>query len=261
MESGIKVYTSTGFLQIDSTFKNLTLLRKEVVHCPPLPTDGYSKHFAPNQNPYQFYKGNGPSNQQWFGRFERIGEGEAGILPHTEDIRLLCVGLTDTPVAVVRHRGHYKIINVSTSPKDITCYLFTDKASTTGNSGFQIYDSTGQLVFDANRKYMRVADYRALTHSVDVCRIAELPLPREREYALCYTNFWYVHDYFADGDDPWTSTITWYFIMPCAFMFDGAVLVDPLKLYLYTNTGGWAENPSHYQSYVYSHMIVDVTGY
>ena len=262
MESGITVYTDTGKLQIDSVFSNLTLLRKELVRCPALSKlGGYQGLFIGDGTPYRFYKGYKFGNQQWGASFERIGEQEAGILTHTEDISLLCVGLTDTPVAVIRHRGRYKIINVSNRSKDIACYLFTDKVSGASRGGLQLFDALGQVVFDANKKYMRVADYQTFSHSINTARLVELPLPKGREYAVCYTNFWYAHDYFVDGDDPWTSTVDHYLTIPCAFMFDGAVFVDPLNLYLYTDTGGWNTDSGLYQSHIYSHLIVDVNGY
>jgi hypothetical protein len=260
MECGVTVYTDSGKLQIDNNFKNLTLLRKVIVRCPALPTNGFEGYVAKGENPYRFYNDYKGGNQQWHASFEHIGEKEAGILEHTDDIKLLCVGLTDTPVAVIRHRGRYKIINVSKKEKDIVCYLFTDKMDNVGRAGFQVFDASGQVVFDANKKYMRVADYRLFDHSQDLLRLLELPLPKGRSYALCYTNFWYAHDSFVDGDDPLTSTVERYLTISCAFMFEGAVFVDPLKLYISTDLGGWNSNSEQYQSTIYSHLVIDVTG-
>ena len=234
------VYTDSQKLQVDGAYNNLTLLRKEIVHCPAVdcivPTDNYwTRSYV---------------------EFNSLGKTEAGIIPHTSDVVLVCVELTDTPICMIRHEGKYKIINVSKTSKNISCYLFADKPASGGsdNVGMQVYDQQGGLTFDSTRKHMRVVDYRAITAANTDTRLLSVSLPQGKKYAICFAHFFYETVFLVDGLHDVSLTIAG------ARINNGVVHVDPVELHIGGNLD-WHGASDSWRSLNYGHMIIDVTGY
>lgn len=132
MPEGIQVYNDSGILQIDGTFRNLSLISTGSILCNNTSTEipaTYGDVVVPNStSPLLAFPG--------------IGN-----------------GVTCTVISVSGSNRTFRVFYEGNVSVTIPYYVFDVPDSTPTTFGLQVYNSSGQLCFDAAKKYMRVLDF------------------------------------------------------------------------------------------------------
>lgn len=137
MPAGLQVYNSDGVFQIDGEFKNLCLRSKVTVTCNVATSNGVNNNYASAAQNYS-----GISN-------------------------LVIALRSSAPCLVYWISATQYVILSSTNGASVTVYLFGDPPAAGGSSGLQVYNAAGQLVFDSDQKYMRVAGFEIMPGHID----------------------------------------------------------------------------------------------
>lgn len=131
MEAGLQIYNTTGNIQIDSKFKNLAIIKKGEVQL--LGTD-----------------------VEWTGGAKtKINvAGTNPLIAIQSTVRMRTRRLKEA-------NGTYSFyfnISQNVAPPKVKYWVF-DEPTSVGNSGLQVFDQSGQLVFDSSRGYMKVVGF------------------------------------------------------------------------------------------------------
>lgn len=132
MPAGVEIFNDGGFYQIDSTYKNYRLTGILNVTLP-----------GAAQSPPEVFPGVAVTQT-------------LGINP------VLAIRSTVlTSIAMVRTGtiNFFQIRLASFDPGTAEVYVFDQTPPSASSSGLQVYDSVGNLVYDANDKSLRVLDY------------------------------------------------------------------------------------------------------
>lgn len=156
MPAGLQVYNSDGVFQIDGEFKNLCLRSKVTVTCNVATSNGTNNNYA---SAAQNYSG----------------------------ITNLVIALRSSATCMVYWVSATQFVIISdTNGASVTVYLFGDPPAASGTSGLQVYNATGQLVFDSDRQYMRVAGFQIMS-----AHFATYNYPAGKTYAtIASGGFW-----------------------------------------------------------------------
>lgn len=131
MEAGLQIFNTTGNVQIDSKFKNLAVIQKGQVQL--LGTD-----------------------VEWTGGAKtKINvNGTNPILALQSTVRLRTRRVKE---ANGSYSFYFNIAQNVQAP--LVKYWIFDEPTSIGNSGMQVFDGSGQLVFDSSRGYMKVVGF------------------------------------------------------------------------------------------------------
>lgn len=132
MPEGIQVINDSGILQIDSTYRNLCLKTAGVAVTSTLSTEIPASYIDVS-----------------------ISNSVAPLLGFTATTE----GVTCTVISVVGSTVVFRIFSQGAVGTSIPYYVFDVPDGTGSNFGMQVYNASGQLCFDAAKKYMRILDF------------------------------------------------------------------------------------------------------
>lgn len=131
MAAGLQIFNDNGFIQIDGDMLNMEMTAKGVVSI-------------------------AGSNPEYNGRVSTMDISVSGENP------IIAVASGGFCCAYLYQRSGstftFRIYNGDYNTQNVEYYIFDNSANAGGNSGFQVFNSAGRLVFDSNKKYMRVLD-------------------------------------------------------------------------------------------------------
>ena len=148
MAAGIKVINNDGYLQIDENYSNLYLSR--IVKLSLLPKETRLDYYILNL---------------------QDGEKLVGVCASKGEIVVedLFYQHADNVKYYVLFKGN---------AEDVMLYIYGEKPTSTGKSGFRVFDAKGACVFDSNYKYMRIVKFSNATSD-------SYTLDASKKYAVC----------------------------------------------------------------------------
>lgn len=175
MPAGLQVYGSHGVFQIDGTFKNLALRAKySVVTTAALGSVGVTA----NQSKTDIFSHTGITNPVVAVRCTT--QGATLYWLSGSQFQIACNGAVGTAIDI---------------------YVFGDPIPSVGGKYLQVYNASGELVFDAGQKYMRVVGIAtpnslAYSQSFPAGRIyaAVVTAGYSRDYETAGPGIWYKYE-------------------------------------------------------------------
>lgn len=234
MEAGIEIYNNNNKLVINSTFKNLVFSRKiKVSDLSILSMSSIYNHWSPSGYEIaQFAMPSLEDGEEIFA-FAREGTGDLTIAPW--------INADLTPDARVI-QGDY-----TQSFDDVYMYIFSFKPIEPGAQGLQVFDASGNTIFDSAQKYMKVLYSGALENYA---------VPINKKYAICPMGVKLnAASYRIVG-----QTQTPWFDLDVPGISGGKVVKSRLRAYDY-QVNNPNRPPFAINFDLWSYMLIDVTNY
>ncbi len=230
MGIGFQCFNDSGYIQIDENYRNLALLRKVTL----TGTDANSVGV-----PLALY------TCKW--------------VSYTAASKESVIAFSSTgkfcPFIVQEENGTFSwkiALDIYSGNNQVIIYEFGPPPSTGANSGFQVFNGSSQLVFDANFKYMRLADF------VTINFIDNLKKSRSyvsgRTYAVAYGCGAANYDSYQDFPGQFQNYVGMYMTQ---FTSPHVLYFDEVGVYSATSSQSQGGSPS----YVAAMTVVDVTGF
>jgi hypothetical protein len=150
MGAGLQIFNDSGFIQIDGDMLNMEMVAKGAVTI-------------------------GGTNSGQNGNVSTVDISVAGENP------VIAIASPGFCCAYLYSRSGstftFRIFNGEAGAQNVEYFIFDNSGGSAGNSGFQVFNAAGRLVFDSNKKYMRVLD----TFSFDTSDLSKYFDPNRQE--------------------------------------------------------------------------------
>jgi len=230
MAAGIQVFNDSNFIQIDGDYRNLEFKQKGSVNIP------------------------GSNAAGGGGVVSYVTVSYSGVDPV---IAINSSGFSYASISSISGNTYtWMIYNGETSAQTVEYFIFAQPSSSSaGNSGIEIRDAAGSLVFDSNKRYLRVMDY------LESSKVSE---DQTRSYdakpAFLMCDFGYRYVVTASPTDPSNSSVK--FVQ--SWLHLGKVSGNQFQLKdtaTYTNARVDSANQVGSSEYPSRWLIVNVAGY
>ncbi len=230
MGAGFQCLSDSGYIQIDENYRNLALLRKTTLSG----TDANSAGV-----PLAAY------TCRWVSYTANSKESVLAFYSNGK----FC------PFIVQESNGTFvwKIaLDSGSGNNQVTIYEFGPPPSTGSNSGFQVHNASSQLVFDANFRYMKFADFFAGSF-IDLLKTSK-SYTQGKIYAVAYGCGAANYDSYQDFPGQFQNYVGMYMTQ---FTSPNVLFFDEVGVYSTSSTVQQGGGPS----YSTAMTVVDVTNF